>query len=98
MASVGVHVLGGNPNSASVISGPNGNPFDALAAALKEKPKRPAETGEEATVAGEEASWLSWVTVPTNESVSGVDDDPSNETGTGSPDETPGSQNFLKKY
>lgn len=35
MASIGVHVLGGNPNSASLIAGPLGNPFDAAVAALK---------------------------------------------------------------
>jgi hypothetical protein len=89
MASIGVHVLGGNPNSASVISGPFGNPFDAHVTALKGKPKGSHDSGE-ATVGGKEASWLSWVTVPTNESVSGGEADQSNGTGTGDPDEAPG--------
>jgi hypothetical protein len=35
MSSIGVHVLGGNPNSASVISGKYGNSFDSMKAAIK---------------------------------------------------------------
>jgi len=89
MASVGVHVLGGNPNSASVISGPFGNPFDAYVAALKAEP-----TGSykkvEAMVDGKPADWLSWVTIPTKESVSSGEADESNEAGTGGPDEALG--------
>ncbi|KAF7511346.1 hypothetical protein GJ744_004911 [Endocarpon pusillum] len=89
MASVGVHVLGGNPNSASVISGPYGNPFDAFVTALKRKPKEAGEEGV-ATIDGKEASWLSWETVPMNETSSGGEGDQPNETATGSPDQVPG--------
>lgn len=39
LASIGVHVLGGNPNSASLISGKYGNPFDALKTAIKQPGK-----------------------------------------------------------
>jgi hypothetical protein len=39
LTSVGVHVLGGNPNSASVILGRYGNSFDALKMALKRSTK-----------------------------------------------------------
>ncbi|KAH7136160.1 hypothetical protein B0J11DRAFT_611978 [Dendryphion nanum] len=39
LISIGVHVLGGNPNSASVISGKYGNSFDALRTALKSSTK-----------------------------------------------------------
>lgn len=51
MASIGVHVLGGNPNSASVISGLYGNPFDAFVTALKGNRGGPPKNGE-ATVNG----------------------------------------------
>lgn len=88
MASVGVHVLGGNPNSASVISGPYGNPFDALAAALKGKLKRSDESGEEATVDGEEADWLSYVTVPTKEPAPEDETDEATETDPEVPDDS----------
>ena len=89
MASIGVHVLGGNPNSASVISGPYGNSFNAHVTALKGKLKGSHESGG-ATVGGKEADWLSWVTVPTNESVSSGEADQSNGTGAGDPDGAPG--------
>lgn len=88
-ASIGVHVLGGNPNSASVISGRFGNPFDAHVAALKGKPAGSHSSGE-AMVDGKQADWLSWVTVPTKESVSSGEADTSDETGTGGPDEATG--------
>jgi hypothetical protein len=39
LTSIGVHVLGGNPNSASVILGKYGNSFDALKMALKRSTK-----------------------------------------------------------
>lgn len=39
LTSIGVHVLGGNPNSASVILGKYGNSFDALKTALKRSTK-----------------------------------------------------------
>jgi hypothetical protein len=39
LTSIGVHVLGGNPNSASVILGKYGNSFDALRMALKRSTK-----------------------------------------------------------
>jgi hypothetical protein len=39
LTSIGVHVLGGNPNSASVILGRYGNSFDALRMALKRSTK-----------------------------------------------------------
>jgi hypothetical protein len=39
LTSIGVHVLGGNPNSASVIQGKYGNSFDALKSALKRSTK-----------------------------------------------------------
>ncbi|KAF2203867.1 hypothetical protein GQ43DRAFT_478690 [Delitschia confertaspora ATCC 74209] len=55
MTSIGVHVLGGSPNSASVISGKYGNSFDALKAALKLQ-----STGKVP------AKGFRWVTVPKN--------------------------------
>lgn len=86
MASIGVHVLGGNPNSASVISGPYGNPFDAYITALKGNLAGSRESGE-ATVDGAKANWLSWITVPTKGQVSGGETDASTETGVGGIDE-----------
>ena len=82
MASIGVHVLGGNPNSASVISGPYGNPFDAYVTALKGN-LTGSHKSEKATVDGTEADWLSWITVPTKEQVSGGENDVPTETGAG---------------
>lgn len=58
MASVGVHVLGGNPNSASVISEPYDNPFDAYVVALKAKPTA-SQNKIEATMNDKRADWLS---------------------------------------
>lgn len=87
MASIGVHVLGGNPNSASVISGPYGNPFDAYVTALKGN-LTGSHKSDEATVDGTEADWLSWITVPTKGQVSGGENDASTETGAGGVDET----------
>lgn len=52
MTSIGVHVLGGNPNSASVIAGKYGNSFDALKTAIKLK------------TSGAEGLGIRWVTVP----------------------------------
>lgn len=72
-------MLGGNPNSASVISGPYGNPFDAYVTALKGKQTRSHES--EATVDGPEADVVSWITVPTKEEVSGGETDAATETG-----------------
>lgn len=82
MASIGVHVLGGNPNSASVISGPYGNPFDALDAALNVNQKG-SQGDSEATVDGNEADWVSWTTVPTKEQFSGGEADVPAEKDTG---------------
>ena len=122
MASIGVHVLGGNPNSASIISGPYGNPFDAYVTALKGNLKGSHKTGE-ATLDGTEANgteangaeadgteangtdadgteadgteanatkaaWLSWITVPTKEQVSGGENDVPTETEAGGVDES----------
>ncbi|KAL9111829.1 MAG: hypothetical protein Q9187_007870, partial [Circinaria calcarea] len=82
MASIGVHVLGGNPNSASVISGPYGNSFDALGAALNVKQKG-SQGDSEATVDGNEADWLSWITIPIKEQFSGGEADMPAEQDTG---------------
>jgi hypothetical protein len=89
MASIGVHVLGGNPNSASVISGTYGNPFDAYITVLKAKPTGSHESGM-ATVDGTEADWLSWVTVPSKELASGGETDVPIETGAGDLDNSTG--------
>lgn len=81
--SIGVHVLGGYPNSASIISGAHGNSFGPHITALKGKAKELQESGE-ATVNGKEAGWLSWVTVPASESVaSGEADQPDESFETG---------------
>ncbi len=98
MASVGVHVLGGNPNSASMISGRFGNPFDVYLAALKATPTG-LHNKVGATVDGKKADWLSWVILPTKASIlsgkageiNGADEtnaaDETNQTGDGGPDE-----------
>ena len=85
MASIGVHVLGGKTNSASVISGPFGNPFDAYVAALKGK-----STGshERAIVDSKPAPWLSWVTVPSKASFSRGGSVETDGTSTEAPEET----------
>jgi hypothetical protein len=57
MASIGVHVLGGNPNSASVISGKYGNSFEALKIALQ-RTSAPGKRGLKVTGNG-----YRWVTV-----------------------------------
>lgn len=87
MAAIGVHVLGGNPNSASVISGPYGNPFDAYVTAIKGN-LTGSKKSDEATIDGSEAKWLSWITVPTNEQVSGGESDMSTETEAGGVEES----------
>jgi hypothetical protein len=69
MASVEIHVLGGNPNSASVIFGPYDNPFDAYVAALKAKSTE-SHDKVGTTVDGKRTDWLSWVTLPTRKSIS----------------------------
>lgn len=89
MASIGVHVLGGNPNSASLIAGPLGNPFDAAVAALKGK-STGSHNSVDVMINGQRADWLSWVTVPTKESALSDEPDASDETGTGGPDEDVG--------
>jgi hypothetical protein len=52
LSSIGVHVLGGNPNSASVIAGKYGNSFDALRAAIMLKSS------------GVDSHGIRWLTVP----------------------------------
>lgn len=85
MASIGVHVLGGDPNAASLISGPHGNPFDAYIFALKGS-LEPFRPGDAATVGGKKADWLSWVTAPTKDVASGDKNDGPPDPVTGNPD------------
>jgi hypothetical protein len=54
LTSIGVHVLGGNPNSASVILGKYGNSFEALKVALK----RPTKGFQWVTISGTPAKTL----------------------------------------
>lgn len=58
MSSIGVHVLGGNPNSASVISGNYGNSFEGMKTAIKYRSK----TKVGAT--NIPANGILWVSVP----------------------------------
>lgn len=87
MASVGVHVLGRDPNAASLISGPDGNPFDVYTTALKGN-LAPSGASGATTVGGKKAVWLSWVTVHAKDVASGDKNNGSSDPVNEDPDKT----------